>query len=56
MAVKNLGRPQDLGSLQHRARIQGKALGIVRIIARGRSIECVTLEEWRIDDKVELHA
>ncbi len=56
VAVEDVGGAEDLGGLQHRAREQGEALGVVGIVARGRAVELLAVEERRIVDEVEFDA
>ncbi len=55
MAVKYVGRPQDLAAFNHRPREQGEALGIIVVVAQRRSVESLAVEERRVIDKIELH-
>src|SRR5579864_3093231 len=56
MAMKNLRDSQAFATFQHRARVEGKALGVIRIIAGGGAIQAIAVEKRRIVYKVKLHA
>src|SRR5580693_4870017 len=56
MTMKNIGNAQDLGSLEHGSREQCKPLGIIGIVSRGSSIQCLAVKIWRIVDEIKAHA
>src|SRR5215469_4264045 len=56
MAVKNLWNSKSFAGFQNCARVKSKALGVVGKIARGGTVEAVTVEKRGIVHKVELHA
>src|SRR5260221_297245 len=54
--MENIRHAYDFRCLKYRARIERKPLGIVRIVARRQTIECVAIKERWILDKIELHS
>ena len=56
VAVKNVGRAEDLRRFQHGAAKQGEALGVVVVVAQRSAVESVAVEERRIVDEIELHS
>ena len=56
MAVKDIRRSQGLGGLQHGPAKQGKALGVIVIVAERGAVELIAIEERRVVDEIELHS
>ena len=56
VAVEDIGHAEDFCGLQNGAAIEGKALGIVMVIAERSAVESVTIVERRIINEVELDA
>jgi hypothetical protein len=55
MTMKDMGSAQDFRGLQHGAREQGEAFGVIGIVPCGSSVQGVAVEIWRIFDKIETH-
>ena len=56
VAVKHVGRAEDLGRFQHGAAEQREALGVVVIVAQRCTVERIAVEERRVVDEIELHS
>ncbi len=56
MAMEDIGHAEDFGGFQNGAAIEGKALGIVMIVAERSAVESIAIKERRIIDEVELDA
>jgi len=54
--VKSIRNPQQFGTIQHRTAKQPKSLRVVGIIAGGRLIEKLPIEELRAIDEINLHS
>src|SRR5712672_2121918 len=54
--MEDVRHAQNFRSLQHGAGEKSKALGVVGIVARRSAVERLAIEEFRILDKIELHA
>ncbi len=55
VTMKNVGDAQNFRSLEHGAREQSKALGVVGIVPGRRAVEGVAVEIWRILDEIKAH-
>src|SRR5580698_10517980 len=54
--VKSIGHTQDLGTVEHRTAKQPKPFRVVGMIAGGRLIEKLAVEELRAIDEINLHS
>ncbi len=56
VAVEDVRHAEYLGSLQHGAAVEGKAVGIVGVIAQRGAVQVLAVEERRVVNEVILDA